>query len=522
MVSALQLILGGLAILLFYPYAVQLLYVLRARHRGLSTPRIIWSFPLGIPQFVQIMLAVRRHRMNERTVTIALDDPTRFTARGQIMGSFFTMTGDPENLKALLSTQFKDYGHLYRHTMFLPLFGDGVFTLDGPGWQHTRTLLRPQFTREQISHVHIIERNLQAIIKAFKDHYNEAGPHGGEKYLDIQPFFFKLTIDTATEFMFGESTQLLTGGNPKIANAVEFGDAFNAAQEVLMKRTVAQNFYWMIDSKEFRQACEVCKDFTSSYVDLALKRTAKYVSSSEKEKAKNEPQSYVFLDELAKETRDPIILRDQAINTLVAGRDTTASLLSWVFLMLARNKDVFFELRKTILESFGDGHDLSNVTFETLKRCDYLKYVINETLRLYPTVPNNFRYALKDTSLPRGGGPDETEPIFVPKGHLILYCTYVLHRHPLLWGSDSKEFRPMRWATRSNAHPWSYLPFNGGPRICLGQQFALTEASYTIVRLLQSFKDIEIVPQALVGDPKEISTLTLSVAEGVPIRLTPA
>jgi cytochrome P450 len=78
--------------------------------------------------------------------------------------------------------------------------------------------------------------------------------------------------------------------------------------------------------------------------------------------------------------------------------------------------------------------------------------------------------------------------VFVPKGTNIRYSVYAMHRREDLF-ENAAEFRPERWET---LHPtWEYLPFNGGPRICLGQQFSLTEASYTIIRLLQEFSKIE-------------------------------
>lgn len=499
----------------------------------MESPVLNLTFPLGIPQFIQLIKAVRGYYLNKRNLDVLMESPNVMTYRVQLLGRFSTMTTDPENIKAMLSTQFKEYGHDKRHAYFLPLFGDGIFTLDGKGWQHSRTMLRPQFTREQISHVHIIENHVQKIIRMYKeneksysaglisphiqgidgpnDKVNRIGP-----YVDMMPLFFKLTLDTATEFLFGESVDLLSGGNPKVSKSITFGEAFNAAQEVLTRRTVAQQFYWMIDSKEFREWCRTCKDFAMSYVQLALQRTSKH-DQSEKDSKVN--STYVFLDELAKETRDPVVLRDQAINILVAGRDTTASLLSWVLLMLARNKEVFYKLRETIIKDFGDGSDTSNITFETLKRCDYLRYVLNETLRLYPTVPNNFRYALQDTSLPRGGGKNGDKPVFIPKGTNVMYSVYCTHRNPLIWGDDSNEFKPERWGQSGmSSHTWSYLPFNGGPRICLGQQFALTEVSYVVVRLLQSFKEIEADPSMLGPEPRELSTLTLSPVDGVFVK----
>lgn len=507
-------------LLIAYPYLNHCWYMLAARKHGVSTPVTRYTFPLGLPEFYRMLRGLIKNTVNQENLEFALKSDG-MTLRTQVLGSFAILTYDPENIKALLATQFKDFALSKRHKMFYELLGDGVFTLDGPGWQHTRAMLRPQFTREQISHVQIIETHLQNIINKCNSVYIDYSMgRSAQKYVNIQNLFFQLTIDTATEFLYGESTGLLSGGNPKIPNAVEFGDAFNKAQKVLSWRVAAVDFYWIFNSKNFQKWCKTCKDFSMTFVEMALEKT-KDCNPSEKERGSRETSGkYIFLNELAKETRDPIILRDQALNILLAGRDTTASLLSWVFLMLGRHKNEFFKLREEILKEYGTGTE--KLTFESLKRCLYLRHIINETLRLYPTVPNNFRYAIKDTTLPRGGGSDGSLPIFIPKGELILYSIYTTHRHPRTWGPDAQEFKPSRWNNiKQSDLTWSFLPFNGGPRICLGQQFALTEASYTIVRLLQCFKDINLDPAEAYGNPKESISLTLSVNGGVNVQLVP-
>jgi cytochrome P450 len=91
--------------------------------------------------------------------------------------------------------------------------------------------------------------------------------------------------------------------------------------------------------------------------------------------------------------------------------------------------------------------------------------------------------------LPKGGGPDGQSPIFVEKGTVVSYSTYILHRRTDYYGDDAGEFKPERWETLRPG--WEYLPFNGGPRICVGQQYALTEAMYTTTRILQEFERME-------------------------------
>lgn len=115
-----------------------------------------------------------------------------------------------------------------------------------------------------------------------------------------------------------------------------------------------------------------------------------------------------------------------------------------------------------------------------------------------------------------GGGPDGKSPVFVPKGRVVAYSVYSMHRRTDIYGPDAEEFKPERW---ENLRPgWGYLPFNGGPRICVGQQFALTEAGYTIVRLMQTFDSIEARDDRPWNEGLQ---LTMSVGNGVKVALTP-
>ena len=94
-----------------------------------------------------------------------------------------------------------------------------------------------------------------------------------------------------------------------------------------------------------------------------------------------------------------------------------------------------------------------------------------EVLRLYPSVPVNSREAISLTTLPIGGGPDGKSPILVRPGEGVGYCVYAMHRRKDIYGDDADAFRPERWEGDSLKDiGWAYLPFNGGPRLCLGRE----------------------------------------------------
>ena len=275
--------------------------------------------------------------------------------------------------------------------------------------------------------------------------------------VDLQPLFFRLTLDISTEFLFGESVKSLKA--PTSASEQSFGEAFNAAQAFVAKRFRLLDLYWLIGGSEFRRACNDVHRFADQIIDRNLSR------GSEKEA--------VFLDLVAEKTANRDGLRGQIISLLAAGRDTTACLLTWTFFLLVRHPKVLEKLREEVNMA---SSDLANLTRTELRRMSYLQKVLKETLRLYPSVPVNDRKANKTTLLPIGGGPDRTAPVLIPKGTTVAYSVYAMHRRPDLYGMDAEIFRPERWNEDMPIHSdktaavWGYLPFNGGPRNCLGSK----------------------------------------------------
>lgn len=354
-------------------------------------------------------------------------------------------------------------------------------------------MLRPQFSRDQISDLELEEMHVQDLFK----HLHSSADGWTEK-VDLSPMFFRLTLDSATEFLFGESVQSQTaalaqassekvGPTTGTSNGLDwtgFARFFDGATMALATRGRLAEKYWLYSPRSFHDNCNEVHKFADYYVNLALKTNLSAVKDTNLEKGAHK-ERYVFLQELVKATRDPIELRSQLLNILLAGRDTTAGLLGWVFYLLVRHPEIYDKLRKVILDSFGSYDNPRDITFANLKACTYLQHVLSETLRLYTNVPLNSRRATKDTTLPRGGGPDGQSPVYVKKGQEVNYMVHVMHRRKDIWGPDADEFKPDRWIGRKPG--WEFLPFNGGPRICLGQQFALTEAGYVIVRIMQRY-----------------------------------
>ncbi|KAK8040017.1 cytochrome P450 [Apiospora rasikravindrae] len=396
-------------------------------------------------------------------------------------GADAIVTTDPENIKTVLATRFKDYGHGDTRTgSFGPLLGRGIFVVDGARWHESRALLRPNFAREQIADLDALERHLGLFFSLL--------PRRGDV-----AFLFGTSVHSLRALR--ESGGLVVGANGQAATSASdaaFAEAMNDAQaDILMRARLS----WMYHLRSHPRGAAAIR-FAHTYVDRFVEEAVRQREALDLEKGGGGGGSssasgttpggdkYVFLRELAKATKDRRVIRDELLNILLAGRDTTASLLSNLFFVLARRPDVWAKLKADVAVLEG-----RPPTYETLKKLKYVRYCLNESLRTHPVVPLNNKQALQDTLLPRGGGPDGQSPLFVPKGTVVAWSIYTLHRRREFYGDDADEFRPERWEALRPS--WEYLPFNGGPRICVGQQYALTEAAYVTTRLVQEFERIE-------------------------------
>ncbi|KAG9251386.1 n-alkane-inducible cytochrome P450 [Emericellopsis atlantica] len=440
-----------------------------------------WSakWPMGLDLLVKVFQYAREERVLRFFVDVVGDSGNTFEQR--LLGVTGIDTIDPENIEAILSTDFANYTLGLRPAHFKPLLGSGIFTQDGDAWKHSRQLLRPQFASNRRQNFEQIQRCVQGIINNI--------PENG--VVDLQPLCFKLTFSTTMFLLFGDAVEAMNWGKV-VGQKSRFSAAFNLGQDYLASRGRLGDLYWLINDRKFREACRVCHEFVDGAVADALE------DSDDKRVEKEE--SYVFIQALLQQTRDPKRSR-----------------------LLARHPHVLSRLREEVAEHAGIGPEAKLPTRDQLKKMTYLGLVIKEVLRLYPSVPVNSRSAIKTTTLPVGGGPDGRAPVLVPAGTAVGYCVYVMHRRKDLYGEDADEFRPERWeGDNLKDIGWGYLPFNGGPRVCLGQEFALLEVSYTLARFVQLFPGMKVSdnePDVRIGEERQTLTLVVGCAEGCNVSL---
>jgi cytochrome P450 len=208
-------------------------------------------------------------------------------------------------------------------------------------------------------------------------------------------------------------------------------------------------------------------------------------------------------DEETGAAMSPRQLRDEVMTFLLAGHETTAMALSWTWYLLARHPDVAEAARAETLAAVGDRAP----ALEDLPRIPLARMVVEEAMRLYPPVWGIGRQTI---------GPDRIGGYDIPRNTLVNLSPWVTHRHPDFWDEpdrfDPERFRPGRERTRPR---FAYFPFSGGPRLCIGEGFALMEAQVIVAMLLQRYRLTLVQPGAVVPEP----TLTLRPRGGLPMRV---
>ncbi|KAL8817202.1 MAG: hypothetical protein Q9223_003919 [Gallowayella weberi] len=222
-------------------------------------------------------------------------------------------TVEPDNLESILSSHFAAYGLGARSATFAPLLGDGIFTQEAARWKQSRDMLRPLFSHNRANNFTQLEEHTKSLVDCI--------PTG--EIIDLQTLFFRFMFDTTTFLLFGKSMNSLQAtlkGDESQTMEARFSEAFRISQDFLFRRGRLGDLYWLIGGKEFRRQCSVVHEYIDEAVQEALS------AQCQKDKTAD---VHSFLDALTQQTRDPKVLRDQLLNVMLAGRDTTACCLTW-------------------------------------------------------------------------------------------------------------------------------------------------------------------------------------------------
>ncbi|KOS19855.1 Cytochrome P450 52A11 [Escovopsis weberi] len=450
-------------------------------------------------------------------------------------------TRDEHNIKHVLATAFDDFQlPELRISAMAGLLGSGIFTLNGHSWATARGVLRGALAKQdRDASMEKLERYFQALLRRVVPHQAQKDQTQDQKQdqdqdqdqgpaveVDLQPLFFWLAMDFATDLLMGRSTNTLEEGDSRGCGREEqfVQDYLTCSSEIVHKMRLGPLQFLSLNGAARRARRRIFR-YIDGFIEESLRDQGEGVSG-EGEMAEmggrggrgrgrgpggGGGRGRTVLSELAAITEDRKQLRDQILHILVAGRDTTACLLSNLFFVLARKPETYAKLRREVFSIAGE----KPPTAKMLHQMQYLKWCVQESLRLHPVIPTNARQAVRDTTLPRGGGADGKAPLFVRQGTLVMYNIYAMHRDEAVFGAEPEEFVPERW---EGLRPgWSYLPFNGGPRICIGQKFALLETHFIVSRMVQVFEKMEAVDD---GPWRELFALATTCRDGVRVRLT--
>ncbi|KAF9512803.1 hypothetical protein BS47DRAFT_1393957 [Hydnum rufescens UP504] len=378
------------------------------------------------------------------------------------------VTSDPVNIHEIFTTRFASFQKSKKfHDMMEAFLGDSIFTTDGDAWRYHRALARPFFAHERTSHLDLFERHTE------KD------------------LFTRFTMDTITEMLFGNCVNSLQS-NSSSDDYSAFILAYNTLQKISVQRLSLNS---------------------SQRFELAVVRIVKAIER--KDSLFNAKSEGTFLDYLVQEnpggylslisydccmmlnpTSDPTFMRDSLISFLVAGRDSTASLLTFAAYALALYPEVLTTLQNEIEEVVGTQ---SPPTLDGIKRMNTSCFE-----RDPPLVPANTYEYTKSSRANNFNIPTVESGAYVYAGGRQCFLrVFANAKTKDIWGADAEEFRPERWLVddmedkdKSLEHGIRFMPFNAGPRTCLGQTFAYHKCSYLLIRLLQHFNAFSFAPDA--------------------------
>ncbi|KAJ8650113.1 hypothetical protein MRB53_003136 [Persea americana] len=394
-------------------------------------------------------------------------------------------TCDPANIEYILKTNFSNYGKgEYIYSVLKELFGDGIFLADGDIWRHQRKLASYEFSTRNLREFSstVFRENAVKLTGKVSDAV------AASKALEVQDLFMKSTLDSIVKVGFGVDLNSLTGSD-------DFGSQFTKAFE-----DVNASVYW-----RFVDLFWKLKKFLNIGSEAVLKRNVKVIDEfvfrliqckrqqMKTERNSNDKEDILsrFMIESEKDPKNMTdqYLRDIIFNFIAAGRDSTAGTLTWFFYVICKYPLIQDKIAQELKEvtkavpKVSIGEFATSITEEALQNMNYLHATLSETLRLYPAVPVDAKNTDEDDILPDG--------FRVKKGEMVNFMPYAMGRMTYIWGEDAEVFRPERWlegGVYRPESPFKFTAFLGGPRICLGKEFAYRQMKIMSAVLLHFFR----------------------------------
>ncbi|WP_132058147.1 cytochrome P450 [Halorussus amylolyticus] len=365
----------------------------------------------------------------------------------EIIGWDAYMLTDPDDVKRVLEDTDTFPKHDDSTDRLREIVGDGLLTSEGDRWERQHEAIQPAF---YMSHI----RNYADIMVSRTEDTVERWRDGGT--VDLREEMMRTTLEILVEAMFGEDIDLEARG---------IYDAVEAMQEPLRPRNQPVTFLapdWA--PVPFLRRANRAKDHLEAQVyDILDERR--------RGDADREDLLSMLLD--ADAGMDDEQIRDEMLTFLFAGHETTALTLTYVWDLLSRNPDAEARLREE-LDEVVDGRP----TVEDVFEFEYVDAVVKEAMRLYPPAHEIRREPAKDVTF---------GDYAVPEGSLLVLPTWVLHRDDRFW-DDPEAFRPERWLEADRDRPeYAYFPFGGGPRRCIGRQFAMVEAQLAVATVARDW-----------------------------------
>jgi cytochrome P450 len=351
----------------------------------------------------------------------------------------------PEHFRHVLKTRRDNYVKLGSYDVLRVLIGDGLVTSNGEKWAKNRRLANPAFLRGNVER--LVPLMAEAAARAVERWRRRPDPHAP---LDMAVEMTRLTLEVAASTLFDVDLS-----DESDVSQQAFGDALHRMSQ--RSNRVFATPLWVPSPNNLRLRRSL------RLLERVLAELIAHGQSQREPAPTLIHQLLHAVDPLTGERHTAEELRDEAMTMIFAGHETMATSTMWGWNLISDRPEVFERLREESERVLGDRLP----TLEDLPRLEYTKMVFDEILRLRNPV-----WSIGRDTLER----DEIDGYPVEPGHVVMPSIYMLHRHPEFW-ERPEEFDPERFAPGKSErrHPFQYLPFSGGPRYCIGNNFAIAE-----------------------------------------------